>query len=466
VIFPIFAGLYYWVPKFSGKQLGEKLGWWNFGLMFVGFNLAFFPMHVSGLRGMPRRVYTYPPGVGLETFNLLSTIGAVVFATGVLLFLVNLFRSLRHGRAAGADPWGGDTLEWSETSPPSNAQFARIPVVRSRHPMWDQVTLLPVEGDDQEVVRAARQLDHAPSRWRGSLVVGVLDGRPLAMAHLPSRSWWPFIMSLGFTTLFVSALLEVTWIALAGAAITLVAIVGWFWPVDTESTAIAELYAPHGRGPGGGRAAVPTDAPSPAPEEGTQPSTAVRFPLAVGDRSANGYWGTWVLLAIIATALATLVASYVYLGSGPSPVSAAEAPPLGAAQWAAVMALVAAATTRWLTRTIDEGAASGRRWPLLVAFVLYVLLTWLAVVTWRETGLDAASTGYASSVLSLLGYAGIVAVGAAGMLVAALLWAWLRPNDPRGRGVALNSSLLCYMSSAVWLVAIAMVYIWPRLAGR
>jgi cytochrome c oxidase subunit I+III len=274
-------------------------------------------------------------------------------------------------------------------------------------------------------------------------------------------------MSLGFTTLFVSALLEVSWIALLGAAITLVALVGWFWPLDTESTAIAELYAPHGEGPGGGHASVPTDAPSPAPTgaDGTPAPANVRFALAVGDRSANGYWGTWVLLAIIATALATLVAGYVYLGSGPSPVSAAQAPPLGMALWAASAAVLAAATSRWLTHTIDEREAPARRWPLFAAFVLYAVLGWLAIVAWRDTGLDAASSGYASSVLALLGYAGLVALGAAGMLVAALLWAWLRPHDPRGRGVALNSSLICYASTGVWLVAIGMVHVWPRLAG-
>ena len=195
------------------------------------------------------------------------------------------------------------------------------------------------------------------------------------------------------------------------------------------------------------------------------PPSPVRLPLAVGDRSANGYWGTWVLLAIVGTALATLVTAYVYLGNGPSPVSAADAPPLGAALWTAGAAVLALAAARWLTHAIDEREAPARRWPLLGAFALHAALTALAFVVWRETGLDAARSGYASSVLGLVGFAGLLAVGAAGMLVAAQLWAWLHPHDPRGRGVALNTSLVCYASAATWLVVIGMVHLWPRAAG-
>jgi cytochrome c oxidase subunit I+III len=475
VIFPMFAGLYYWVPKMSGRLLGERLGWWNFGIMFVGFNVAFFPMHLSGLEGMPRRVYTYPVGLGLETYNLISTIGGAMFAVGVLLFLVNLVLSLRRGKEAGRNPWDADTLEWSESSPPENAQFARIPVVRSRHPMWDQTTLLPVEGDDPEVVRAARQLDHAPSRWRGSLIVGVLDGRPLALAHLPRRSWWPFVMSVGFTIIFVSALVEIGWVALLGATVTLAAVVGWFWPVDTERVAIDELYSPRAEGPRGGSTTVPTDAAGPADGESgddrgdghsDHPRRAARLPLAIGDRSANGYWGTGVLLAIIGVALATLLASYFYLGSGPSPVEANDAPPFDVAAWAAGAAVLAAAATRWLTHTIDSRRdAPARRWPLLAVFALHAVLTWIAVPVWRDAGLDAAQSGYASSVLGLIGFAGLLALGAAAMLVAAQLWVWTRPHDPRGRGVALNASLVCYASAATWLVVVGTVHVWPRVAG-
>jgi cytochrome c oxidase subunit I+III len=450
-IFPFFAALYYWVPKFSGRMLDERLGWWNFALMFVGFNLAFLPMHWSGLKGMPRRVYTYPAGLGLDGYNLVSTVGAFLLAAGVLLFLVNLAVSLRRGREAGKDPWGGDTLEWSESSPPVNAQFARLPLVRSRHPLWDQATLYPVAGDDPEVIRAGWLLDHSPPGWRGSLLVDVLDGRPIAIAHLPRRSGWPFAMSVGFTVLFVSALVETAWVAVAGAAITLAAIVGWFWPLDTESLAIEEAYV------------------DPAPRSGASDPGARRpaygLPLAVGDRSANGYWGTCVLLAILAAALATLVASYFYLGVGPDPLPRGTAPPpLAGALWATAATALAAVATRFLTAATDRRANRARLLAALAALALHAIFVGLALASYRDGGFAPARSGYASSVVGLVGFATLEALGAVGMLVAATLWAWRAPRDPRGRGVALNASLVSYATTATWLLVFAVVYLWPRVA--
>ena len=137
-VFPIFAGLYYWLPKITGRMLDERLGVASFWLVFVGFNLAFFPMHISGLLGMPRRVYTYPDHMGWGVLNLLSTIGGFVLAAGILVILGNVVWSLRRGAPAGDDPWGGNTLEWATTSPPPHYNFARIPIVRSADPNWEQ----------------------------------------------------------------------------------------------------------------------------------------------------------------------------------------------------------------------------------------------------------------------------------------------------------------------------------------
>src|SRR5205085_10920646 len=115
-VFPIFGGLHYWFPKMSGRMLNERMALLTFVVMFVGFNLAFFPMHLSGLLGMPRRVYTYQPGLGWDGLNLLSTIGAYVLGLGILAFMVNAVRSLRGGQSAGDNPWAGGTLEWATTS--------------------------------------------------------------------------------------------------------------------------------------------------------------------------------------------------------------------------------------------------------------------------------------------------------------------------------------------------------------
>jgi cytochrome c oxidase subunit 1 len=133
----IFGGIYYYFPKITGRLLSEKLGNWNFWLTFAGMNLTFFPMHYSGLLGMPRRVYTYDAGQGWESLNMMSTIGTAILVAGTLVFVVNYFLSLRSGAPAGNDPWGAPTLEWSIPSPPPEYNFARIPRVTSRVPLWD-----------------------------------------------------------------------------------------------------------------------------------------------------------------------------------------------------------------------------------------------------------------------------------------------------------------------------------------
>lgn len=136
-VFGIFAALYYWIPKMGGFMLDKKLGWWNFWLMFIGFNVAFFPQHIAGLMGMPRRIYTYAAGQGWEWVNLLSTIGAFILAFGVLIFIINFFLSLARNEKAGNDPWEGATLEWATTSPPPAYNFAEVPTVKGHNPLWE-----------------------------------------------------------------------------------------------------------------------------------------------------------------------------------------------------------------------------------------------------------------------------------------------------------------------------------------
>lgn len=136
-IMGIFAGLYYYFPKWYGRFMNERLGQWHFWLNFIAFNLTFFPMHFSGMLGMPRRIYTYDGGQGWDTFNLISSIGAFLFVPAMLIFLYNFFTSKRRGEVAGPNPWDAATLEWSIPSPPPEYNFAQIPMVTSRYPLWD-----------------------------------------------------------------------------------------------------------------------------------------------------------------------------------------------------------------------------------------------------------------------------------------------------------------------------------------
>ncbi|MDE3076788.1 MAG: cytochrome c oxidase subunit I [Chloroflexota bacterium] len=137
IAFAMFAAIYYWFPKMSGRMLSERMGVWHFWLTLAGFNLTFFPMHLMGLQGMPRRVYTYPNQMGLGDLNMISTIGSAVLAVSVVLFAVNLLYSLKRGAAAGSNPWQAWTLEWATSSPPPSYNFAIIPTATSRRPLWD-----------------------------------------------------------------------------------------------------------------------------------------------------------------------------------------------------------------------------------------------------------------------------------------------------------------------------------------
>ena len=137
LVMGLFAGLYYWFPKVSGRMYNEKLGRWHFWLFVIGFNMTFIPMHFLGFLGMPRRIYTYAPGRGWEFWNLIASIGVIFQAAGILCFVWNVIHSAIKGPPAGDDPWDGWTLEWATTSPPPEYNFEKLPVVRSSRPLWD-----------------------------------------------------------------------------------------------------------------------------------------------------------------------------------------------------------------------------------------------------------------------------------------------------------------------------------------
>jgi cytochrome c oxidase subunit 1 len=135
-LLPLFGAFYYWYRKVVGRLMSERLGQWQFWLLFIGVNVTFFPQHILGLKGMTRRIYTYSEMMGWGPLNLVSTVGAVIIVAGMIVFAVNLLRSVRHGEVAGANPWGADTLEWLTTSPPPPYNFVDTPVVTSREGLW------------------------------------------------------------------------------------------------------------------------------------------------------------------------------------------------------------------------------------------------------------------------------------------------------------------------------------------
>jgi cytochrome c oxidase subunit I len=222
-LFPVVGATYFWFPKMTGRMLDERLGRWNFWTMFLGFNVAFLPMHLTGLFGMPRRVYTYAEGMGWDTLNLITSIGSFVFAIGVLLFFINVAKSWKGGAIAGANPWDAPTLEWSVSSPPPPFNFAVIPTVASRHPLWER--RLDADG-------AVSSLDRGMLLDSGKETIGTsaLDAEPDMVLEMPADSLAPLVLTLGISILFVGLLLRVWPLTAVGGAVAALALLSWLWP--------------------------------------------------------------------------------------------------------------------------------------------------------------------------------------------------------------------------------------------
>jgi cytochrome c oxidase subunit I len=204
-IFGLTAGAYYWWPKMFGRLLNERLGKLHFWLMLIGFNLTFFPMHFVGLHGMPRRVYTYPKGLGFELMNQMETAGAFLLGLAFLVFLVNIFQTWRKPRNAPADPWNGATLEWSIPSPPPEFNFAEIPTVHGRDALW-------------ELKRERGGTLPEPARVSGAGI------------HMPNPSYWPLVTAVAILAFFVFLMMmghTGIWPVIASFALLLLGVYKW-----------------------------------------------------------------------------------------------------------------------------------------------------------------------------------------------------------------------------------------------
>jgi cytochrome c oxidase subunit I len=219
-VFPLVGAVYYWFPKITGRILSETLGRWNFWLAFIGFNIAFFPMHILGLMGMPRRVYTYTPEMGWDNLNLLSSAGAAVFAASFAVLIVNVILSLRRGELAGDNPWGASTLEWATSSPPPPYNFSRIPVVTHRDPLWADGGNLPVV--------AGLSVER-----REVLLSSVADAEPHTREASPEPSIWPLLTAIATTIFFIGSIFT-PWAVVWGTPPIAVALIGWFWPTGSK----------------------------------------------------------------------------------------------------------------------------------------------------------------------------------------------------------------------------------------
>jgi cytochrome c oxidase subunit I+III len=221
-VLPLLAGLFYWWPKMTGRMTSPRGGIISFVLVFTGFNLTFFPMHISGLLGMPRRIYSYDDGLGWNVYNMLSTIGAFVLALGFLFTLFVFVQSLMHGPRAPDDPWAANTLEWATGSPPKEYNFPVLPTVHSLNPMWDGLSLASMEehAEDDD-----RTLVHEHQTLRTS----EFDARLERVMTMPEETVAPLLVAASLTVTVVFLLVGVYLGAYVGAALLGLSVLYWTW---------------------------------------------------------------------------------------------------------------------------------------------------------------------------------------------------------------------------------------------
>jgi cytochrome c oxidase subunit I+III len=218
-VFPIFGGMYYWFPKVTGKMYFERPGQISFWILFIGTNLLFFPMHIVGLLGMPRRVYTYPGNVGWTSYNLIESIGGYITAFGIIVLFANLVWSYLRGAPAGPDPWHGPTLEWTVPSPPPEYNFATIPTVTSAYPNWE---------DDMPPSIA---LDEGHKQH----VSTIADGWTAEIVDMPHASPWPILLATTLTLAFALLVIEKFMFAAILLVVVGLTLVGWHAKEPQES---------------------------------------------------------------------------------------------------------------------------------------------------------------------------------------------------------------------------------------
>jgi cytochrome c oxidase subunit I+III len=434
VTFPIFAALYYWVPKFTGRLFSETLGKWHFWLVFIGFNLAFFPMHIVGLLGMPRRVYTYQAGLGWDIYNQISTVGSFILAAGVLVFMVNFFWMLKRGPQAGDNPWGGDSLEWSTSSPPVPHGFTVLPIVRTRHPLWQQPDLSEGPAETQNIVK---KLAEWPLTWRAAMVTTTLDAKPVEIFRVASPSIWPFIAAVGMVTIFASEVFNLHLAALIGVAIIAVALVGWHWPKPIPTT-LEE-------------------------EEKFERETGI-------DVRPNGShivskWGMASLVLVLGIAISTLLYVYFYIRieNEQWPPAAIPLPQWPLALLAFGLVALSALAGWWAEKSIMKNSVGRLKAGLAVSSLLAAAAIGVQAYELSSLSFTWATHAYGSIFYMLAST--LIVIAAIGLILNLLtqMWTW-RGRFHAGHYTMVSTTVLFFYGIAFfWLVVFAVLYGGPYL---
>ena len=437
MVFPLLGAFYYWAPTASGKKMSDRLGKATFWFTFIGVNLTFFPLHIAGLLGMPRRVYTYPAGMGLELPNLLSSIGAAIVALGGICFVLDVARNFRLNVGADAgNPWNAGTLEWL---PNENYAARSIPIIRSREPLWDDPDLV-------ENVNAGRYyLPGTVTGRRETIITSPVDAVPQYLQILPGPSWGHVLGAVGTAGFFLSLTVKLVYLAFAFGIIGVIAILVWLWR-DTDHGPISEPVA------------VGED---------------LVLPVYVTGPAQVSWWAMVVLLLVDGTGYACILFSYLYLwlvnGDGWLPPSEA-APDL---LWAcgAALLLLGSSGLIWAASRLLRRVARGRgAWPMrlamLGALALLAASWWLDFDQRVAAGLRPSESSYDATVAMILSWQGFHVV----VLLVMALYTLARSLAGRLDGVRRvtfdNTMLLWHYTVVQGLLGLALTHGFPLAIGQ
>ncbi len=432
MVFPLFAALVYYLPLASGRMPNETLGRWGFWLTFIGFNVTFFPMHILGLKGMPRRVYDYPAEMGWNELNLIASLGAAMLAVGIVVFFTDLCWSWFRGPKAKRNPWNAGTLEWATALPSPDTGFRSIPEITGHYPIWDDPTL------PEKIDRGRFYMPDSPHGDRETLRTGTVDARPEQILVLPKPTWLPLLAAVATTVCFGVAIFKLYWTSLAAGLVGLAFILIWMWRSEVRS-----------------------------PDEARDIGLGVRVPTySVGPRS-HAWWAMVLLVVMDSTAYGGLVFAYLFIWT----VSESWPPAGIEATLDGGLALVTAALI--LASSLPAaflGNADRHRRRHLIALLLAAMLAlgiaggWMSLALLWDSGLDPKRHAYTAlvwmMVLFPLVHLGIGAVMAAFTLVKA----WVDPPRYRWSHAARNTGLWWQWSVAQMLFSLAVIVFYPDLA--
>ncbi len=428
MVLPMFAAFYYWVPYASRRALSERLGRWVFALIFTGANVTFFPMHITGLAGMPRRVYTYSGALGWDGLNLISTAGAFMIAAGVLVFLFDLARNFRMSIDDNAgNVWHAGTLEWL----PSGTYSSRsIPIVTSREPLWDQPHLA------RDVEAGRYYLPGSATGERETMISSPLNAHPQWLLLLPMPGWPPLLAAVGTAGFFLALTVKAVAVSLAFGVLGVVAVIVWLWGTDR-----GHVYPPVD--PGGG----------------------LKLPVYATGSLSHSWWAMVVLLFVAGSLFASLVFAYLYLWTVSPRVwpTADRLPALASALGGAALLASASAAMMLAERALQHGS----RWVVAMALAIAAVVPMAALGMELSLQMAAAvrptASAYGALVYTFVGVQGFFVAIAALMLAYTLARLLSGRLDQRRRVTFENTMLFVHYTVGQGLVAVLLVHGFPRL---